>query len=211
MGLDVNREELMKALRYDRGQYDKGYADGCRDSRKHGRWKTLECDMGEVGGYAPYIVVECSICGEAVGIEQGQYGWAYGDPFPWKCCPLCEARMDGGNENDKKEKLVELLKIDPCPSPFMCSPECRYSDCDNCFTERFADHLIANGVTMQEWIPVTERLPQNDQYALCFMQNGSFRVLQWSYIAWMWNNDNERYEEEDVTHWMPLPVPPKGK
>lgn len=28
---DVNRDELLKALRYDREQYDKGYADG-----KHG-------------------------------------------------------------------------------------------------------------------------------------------------------------------------------
>lgn len=65
----------------------------------HGRWKTMECDMGEVGGYAPYIVVECSNCGEAVGIEEGQYGWAYGDPFPWKCCPLCEAKMYGGDED----------------------------------------------------------------------------------------------------------------
>ena len=65
----------------------------------HGRWKTLECDMGEVGGYPPYIIVECSNCGEVVSIEQGQYDWAYGDPFPWKCCPLCGAKMDGGNEN----------------------------------------------------------------------------------------------------------------
>jgi hypothetical protein len=28
----VNREELIKALRYDREQYDKGYADGKRDA-----------------------------------------------------------------------------------------------------------------------------------------------------------------------------------
>lgn len=29
---DVKRDELLKALRYDRGQYDKGYADGKRDA-----------------------------------------------------------------------------------------------------------------------------------------------------------------------------------
>jgi hypothetical protein len=28
----VNREELIRALKYDRGQYDKGYADGVRDA-----------------------------------------------------------------------------------------------------------------------------------------------------------------------------------
>ena len=30
MGVNVNRDELLKALRYDRGQYAKGYADGIR-------------------------------------------------------------------------------------------------------------------------------------------------------------------------------------
>ena len=29
---DVKRDELLKALRYDREQYDKGYADGKRDA-----------------------------------------------------------------------------------------------------------------------------------------------------------------------------------
>ena len=29
-----------------------------------------------------------------------------------------------------------------------------------------ADHLIANGVTVQEWIPVTERLPKSGEHVL---------------------------------------------
>ena len=28
VGIDVNKEELIKAMQYDRGQYDKGYKDG---------------------------------------------------------------------------------------------------------------------------------------------------------------------------------------
>lgn len=28
VGIDVNKEELLKALQYDRGQYEKGYKDG---------------------------------------------------------------------------------------------------------------------------------------------------------------------------------------
>lgn len=28
IGVDVNKEELIKALQYDRGQYEKGYKDG---------------------------------------------------------------------------------------------------------------------------------------------------------------------------------------
>lgn len=28
IGIDVDKEELIKALKYDRGQYEKGYKDG---------------------------------------------------------------------------------------------------------------------------------------------------------------------------------------
>lgn len=65
-----------------------------------------------------------------------------------------------------------------------------------------------------KWVSVKERLPDNEQWVLCFMENeefGKFRVFQWSYIDWQWNDGNEWYDEEDVTHWMPLPEPPKGE
>ena len=51
--------------------------------------------------------------------------------------------------NDR-EKLVELLKTNACPSPFMCDPTCRYYGYGDCFPDRFADHLLANGVTISE-------------------------------------------------------------
>ena len=49
-----------------------------------------------------------------------------------------------------REKLVELLKTNACPSPFMCDPTCRYYGFRDCFPDRFADYLIAHGVTMQK-------------------------------------------------------------
>ena len=73
-----------------------------------------------------------------------------------------------------------------------------------------ADYLIANGVTSQEWISVKDRLPDNEQWVVCIMYDGSFRAFQWDYIDWMWNDGNEWYAEKDVTHWMPLPQPPGG-
>lgn len=33
-GVDLDREELIRALKYDRDQYNKGYADGIRDARE---------------------------------------------------------------------------------------------------------------------------------------------------------------------------------
>lgn len=38
-GVDVDRDELIKALAYDRDQYDKGYADGRADAQ---RWISVE-------------------------------------------------------------------------------------------------------------------------------------------------------------------------
>ena len=67
---------------------------------------------------------------------------------------------------DVREKLVELLKTNACPAPFMCDQACRYYGYGDCFPDRFADHLISNGVTVQEWIPVTERLPESGAHVL---------------------------------------------
>ena len=60
---------------------------------------------------------------------------------------------------DVREKLVELLKTNACPSPFMCDPACKYYGFGDCFPDRFADHLLANGVTVQErgyWVSLTD-------------------------------------------------------
>ena len=32
VGIDVDKDELIRALQYDRGQYQKGYMDGFRDA-----------------------------------------------------------------------------------------------------------------------------------------------------------------------------------
>lgn len=64
---------------------------------------------------------------------------------------------------DVREKLVELLKTSACPSTFICDPTCKYYGFEDCFPERFADYLIAHGVTVQEWISVKEHLPQENE------------------------------------------------
>ena len=115
---------------------------------------------------------------------------------------------------DVREKLVELLKTNACPSPFMCDPTCRYYGFGDCFPDRFADHLIANGVTVQEWVPVTEKLPEDGGYYLVVHRNkynGSISIAFEMYIKckigeW-WENDYAY----DVTHWMLLPEMPKGE
>ena len=49
-----------------------------------------------------------------------------------------------------RERLVGLLKTNACPSPFICDQACKYYSYEDCFPYRFADYLIAHGVTVQE-------------------------------------------------------------
>lgn len=69
-----------------------------------------------------------------------------------------------------------------------------------------ADHLIANGVTNQKWIPVTERLPEQGQEVILYTGN----ILKPTVLAYQfWNPKYDTWTH--VTHWMPLPEPPKEK
>lgn len=76
--------------------------------------------------------------------------------------------------------------------------------------EELADYLIANGVTVQEWISVKDRLPENEKCVLVYSQDGgaaegkyNARFKEW--VQFRWNVT----ELKNVTHWMLLPQPPK--
>ena len=114
---------------------------------------------------------------------------------------------------DVREKLVELI-IDAKRT----DPE------TGSFAEYLADHLIANGVTVQEWISVKDRLPETDGiYIVCdcrlngnqWIRTDGFRKASssWCELHGMYYDDvYGRYSEQDkFTHWMPMPNPPKGE
>ena len=112
---------------------------------------------------------------------------------------------------------MELLKTNACPAPFMCDPACRYYGFEDCFPDRFADHLIAHGVTVQEWISVKDRLPEysNDGFADAVLVTDGF-VQHMAYFVggeWRFAESGEIKEPMwyRITHWMPLPQPPKGE
>lgn len=116
---------------------------------------------------------------------------------------------------DVREKMVELLKTSACPSTFICDPTCKYYGFDDCFSERFADYLIDHGVTVQEWISVEDRLPEenHDGSVNAVLVTDGF-VQHMAYFTrgeWRFAESGEIKEPMwySVTHWMPLPQPPK--
>ena len=124
---------------------------------------------------------------------------------------------------DVREKLVEILKQAPFEGKVL----------DEWWWEekikRIADHLIGNGVTVQEWISVDDKLPEvvsiQKGYrstvkksirvlCVCVQKSGKTMVKE-GYCEWY--ND---YQEpiwkipgtiDEVTHWQYLPQPPKGE
>lgn len=45
-----------------------------------------------------------------------------------------------------RERLIEFLKLDPCPSPYLCDENCKYANLERCYEERTADLLLEHGV-----------------------------------------------------------------
>jgi hypothetical protein len=120
------------------------------------------------------------------------------------------------------------------------------------FTDYLADYLVLSGVTVQEWISVDERLPENEvdvlicaqrRYykggtipvvSIAFHTDGKMKTEESGYNWDLGNVDMEYDEEADayivpegwwesvrygeefsavddfVTHWQPMPQPPKG-
>lgn len=77
--------------------------------------------------------------------------------------------------------------------------------------EEIADFFLANGVTFQKWIPVSERLPEQHSSVIVYRKTKRFSMLHYSSALGFHFYDSEWGDVtvDDVTHWMPLPEPPK--
>ena len=45
-----------------------------------------------------------------------------------------------------RERLIEILKLGSCPSPYLCDENCKYANLERCYEERTADYLLEHGV-----------------------------------------------------------------
>ena len=96
---------------------------------------------------------------------------------------------------DVREKLIELLK------------QIKYVSVENA-----ANILIDNGVTVQEWISVDEKLPQNFISVLGYMTDaGEFPPVRECYTVGNVFFFPALGDIHPVSHWREMPNPPKGE
>ena len=146
----------------------------------------------------------------------------------------------GKTMDNTREKLIELLVRIECngSEEVGCCPSRKHEFCGEvnklsyCTIQHIADHLIAHGVTFatdnnvgSKWIPVTERAPENDygkhwkdrkHYLVLYQPSGLMCVANYGYKQYDWWIDSHgcvmsETNYKEVTHWMPLPEPPKGE
>ena len=118
---------------------------------------------------------------------------------------------------DVREKLVEIVK----KAAYSSLP----SNTEDFHLNMFVTNLLAHGVTVQEWISVKDRLPEESgNYIVCcddsscsygegiWYSSDVVVVSEYYEGSWIWYvGDTEWSLENIVTHWMPLPAPPKGE
>ena len=47
-----------------------------------------------------------------------------------------------------RERLIEILKLGSCPSPYLCDENCKCANLKRCYKERTADLLLEHGVVL---------------------------------------------------------------
>ena len=123
--------------------------------------------------------------------------------------------MSNGNEL-KKASIADL----PCLQIGQKQCLCEIS-CEDCIES----HVLAEGYRKQSgWISVEERLPEPNEECLVSARVGDRVVIDLGEIVqcwdgrtnkygftWMITNDWDEGEGCEITHWMPLPEPPKGE
>ena len=127
---------------------------------------------------------------------------------------------------DVREKLVELLakyfdigdsyayNLTRVKSAFACGTMGfdDFEEFDEETVADIADYLISNGVTVQEWISVDERLPENFISVLGYMTDaGEFPPVRECYTVGNAFFFPALGDVHPVSHWCEIPKPPKGE
>ena len=74
--------------------------------------------------------------------------------------------------------------------------------------------MVGQACALQEatrWIPVEERLPEDEKFVLLIHDANGLSPRVGYRVGDSWHDPLFTWREMNIpTHWMPLPVPPKG-
>lgn len=71
--------------------------------------------------------------------------------------------------------------------------------------ENMTDKLNATNDALPRWISVEERMPEKHKGVIVHCNDGFLTLMCYDGRDWQWNGK----QDNSVTHWMPLPQPPK--
>lgn len=115
-------------------------------------------------------------------------------------------------KSDTGERIENCFVLRPDKDPAAVEALRAYAEATD--NKTLADDIynwVGNGVTLKKWIPVSERLPEDWENVLVFSKYGFCETAVYLGIPGKWRVtwNHEFLEENSVTHWMPLPEPPK--
>lgn len=116
----------------------------------------------------------------------------------------------------KKPDVIKKA-MSGCHSFGSCSkcPYFSFSATLGCKRQRNSDALAyiqQLEAQVPKWISVVERLPEDERSVLTVNGHGEIRIMGlWSKRGdeWTWLHNGRMMHYNDITHWMPLPEPPK--
>ena len=111
-----------------------------------------------------------------------------------------------------RDAIGEVLTMPTIDSvPVVRCKDCKYRCTEDLLGDAFAliRHLKAK---VPKWISVKDELPPRELNILAVNGHGRIKIMAlWKKEdkRWTWIEDSRFTHRNDITHWMPLPEPPK--
>ena len=117
--------------------------------------------------------------------------------------------MNGQMEREKQiDEISKLICTYPQCVNYNIIGGCKIAECQ---IVDIAEKLYKQGYrkeTQGEWISVEDSLPEKYETVLVFINTENYSFISTDFI---WPSGKWYDQNTDVTHWMPLPQPPKMK